>query len=102
MSPTRLSCIYFTIQVTKIYRKNPLLSTNKLHTSLVSITIELSNQGNLDKYKEIQMGKFEQEAKDLLEAIGGKDNITAVTHCATRMRFVLGDDQKADIKAIEQ
>ena len=47
------------------------------------------------------MGKFEQEAKDLLEAIGGKDNITAVIHCATRMRFVLGDDQKADIKAIE-
>ena len=47
------------------------------------------------------MGKFEQEAKDLLQAIGGKDNITAVTHCATRMRFVLGDDQKADIKAIE-
>ena len=47
------------------------------------------------------MGKFEQEAKDLLEAIGGKDNITAVTHCATRMRFVLGDDKKANVKAIE-
>ena len=47
------------------------------------------------------MGKFEQEAKDLLEAIGGKENITAVTHCATRMRFVLGDDKKADVKAIE-
>ena len=36
------------------------------------------------------MGKFEQEAKDLLQAIGGKENVTAVTHCATRMRFVLG------------
>ena len=47
------------------------------------------------------MGKFEQEAKDLLESIGGKDNITAVTHCATRMRFVLGDDKKANVKAIE-
>ena len=41
------------------------------------------------------MGKFEQEAKDLLAAIGGKENVTAVTHCATRMRFVLGDDKKA-------
>ena len=48
-----------------------------------------------------QMGKFEQEAKDLLQAIGGKENITAVTHCATRMRFVLGDEKKANIKAIE-
>lgn len=48
-----------------------------------------------------QMGKFEQEAKDLLQAIGGKENVTAVTHCATRMRFVLGDEKKANVKAIE-
>ena len=27
--------------------------------------------------------------------------MTAVTHCATRMRFVLGDDKKADVKTIE-
>ena len=47
------------------------------------------------------MGKFEQEAKDLLAAIGGKENVTAVTHCATRMRFVLGDNKKADVKTIE-
>jgi len=47
------------------------------------------------------MGKFEQEAKDLLAAIGGKENVTAFTHCATRMRFVLGDDKKADVKTIE-
>lgn len=47
------------------------------------------------------MGKFEQEAKNLLVAIGGKENVTAVTHCATRMRFVLGDDKKADVKTIE-
>ncbi len=48
-----------------------------------------------------QMGKFEKEAKDLLDAIGGKENVTAVSHCATRMRFVLGDDKKANVKAIE-
>ena len=27
--------------------------------------------------------------------------MTAVTHCATRMRFVLGDDKKANVKTIE-
>ena len=48
-----------------------------------------------------QMGKFEKEAKELLDAIGGKENVTAVSHCATRMRFVLGDDKKANVKAIE-
>jgi len=47
------------------------------------------------------MGKFEKEAKDLLKVIGGKENVTAVTHCATRMRFVLGDEKKANVKAIE-
>lgn len=47
------------------------------------------------------MGKFEQEAKLLLDAVGGKDNISAVSHCATRMRFVLVDDSKANVPAIE-
>lgn len=47
------------------------------------------------------MGKFEKDAKALLIAIGGKDNVTAVSHCATRMRFVLADEKKADVKSIE-
>ncbi|MEX2784489.1 PTS system trehalose-specific EIIBC component [Streptococcus sp. H49] len=47
------------------------------------------------------MGKFEKEARDLLSAIGGKENVSAVTHCATRMRFVLNDESKADVQAIE-
>lgn len=48
------------------------------------------------------MAKYEKDAKDLLEKIGGKANILAVTHCATRMRFVLQDLEKADQKAIEE
>ncbi|MFP7775227.1 PTS system trehalose-specific EIIBC component [Streptococcus dysgalactiae] len=48
------------------------------------------------------MGKFEQDAKSLLTAIGGKENIKAVTHCATRMRFVLNDHNKANVKEIEK
>lgn len=48
------------------------------------------------------MGKFEKEARELLQAIGGKENVVAVTHCATRMRFVLGDPSKADVKTIEK
>ncbi|MGT2754720.1 PTS system trehalose-specific EIIBC component [Streptococcus ovis] len=48
------------------------------------------------------MGKFENDAKALLQAVGGKDNIAAVSHCATRMRFVLNDEKQADVKAIEK
>ena len=47
------------------------------------------------------MGKFEKDAKVLLDAIGGKENVSAVTHCATLMRFVLNDESKADVKTIE-
>lgn len=47
------------------------------------------------------MVKYQADAEKLLESIGGKENIAAVSHCATRMRFVLNDQQKADEKAIE-
>jgi trehalose PTS system EIIBC or EIIBCA component len=47
------------------------------------------------------MSKYTEPAKELLEHIGGKENIAAVTHCSTRMRFVLKDPDNADIKEIE-
>lgn len=47
------------------------------------------------------MAKYQVDAEKLLESIGGKENIAAVSHYATRMRFVLNDQQKADEKAIE-
>lgn len=48
------------------------------------------------------MGKYQADAKQLLADIGGKENVAAVTHCATRMRFVLNDQSKANEKAIEE
>lgn len=47
------------------------------------------------------MGKYTEDAKQLLALVGGKQNIAAVSHCITRMRFVLNDPSKADIKKIE-
>ena len=47
------------------------------------------------------MGKYSDDAKKLLDYVGGKQNITAVTHCMTRMRFVLADPEKADVAKIE-
>ena len=47
------------------------------------------------------MGKYQADVERLLQYVGGKENIAAVTHCATRMRFVLNDPSKADEKAIE-
>ncbi len=47
------------------------------------------------------MGKYAEDAKQLLRLVGGKENIAAVSHCMTRMRFALVEPQKADVKAIE-
>ena len=48
------------------------------------------------------MGKYENDVRRLLDLVGGKENIQAVSHCMTRMRFVLVDPKKADEKAIEE
>lgn len=48
------------------------------------------------------MGKYEADAKELLKLVGGKENIAAVSHCMTRMRFALVEPGKADVAAIEK
>lgn len=48
------------------------------------------------------MGKYTEDAGRLLDLVGGRGNISAVTHCMTRMRFVLVDPGKADVEAIEE
>ncbi len=48
------------------------------------------------------MAKYTEDAGKLLDLVGGKGNISAVTHCMTRMRFVLVDESKANVTAIEE
>ena len=48
--------------------------------------------------------KNEQIASEVLAAVGGKDNITGVTHCMTRLRFNLKDisiPEDQTVKAIK-
>lgn len=44
---------------------------------------------------------FEAVSKSIIDAIGGADNIEAVTHCMTRLRFVLKDDTAADLASLK-
>lgn len=37
---------------------------------------------------------YEKTAKEILEAVGGKENVVSGAHCATRLRLVLKDDSK--------
>ncbi|HDT7484258.1 PTS glucose transporter subunit IIA, partial [Enterococcus faecium] len=39
---------------------------------------------------------------NVLQQVGGKENVVSLTHCATRLRFELKDKRKADTKALEK
>lgn len=47
------------------------------------------------------MGKYEKLAKEILENVGGKENINSLTHCITRLRFRLKDESKANDEALK-
>ena len=40
--------------------------------------------------------KYENEAKKIVELVGGENNISSLVHCATRLRFELKDEGKAN------
>ncbi len=45
---------------------------------------------------------IEKTASEIVTNVGGKENIADVSHCFTRLRFVLRDVAKADKKTVEQ
>ena len=40
-------------------------------------------------------------AKSVIEAIGGKENVSSVAHCATRLRIMVKDKEKIDTNRVE-
>lgn len=48
------------------------------------------------------MEKFKDDVKKVVAGVGGVENILSVTHCMTRLRFVLKNQELADIKKIEE
>ncbi|MCM3598406.1 PTS system trehalose-specific EIIBC component [Metabacillus idriensis] len=48
------------------------------------------------------MSVNKEEVRDIVDAVGGKDNIAAATHCVTRLRFALKDESKVDKEKLDQ
>ncbi|MCY8563883.1 PTS system trehalose-specific EIIBC component [Bacillus sonorensis] len=48
------------------------------------------------------MGELNRSARQIVDAVGGAENIAAATHCVTRLRFALIDESKVDQKALDQ
>ncbi|MRS90899.1 PTS beta-glucoside transporter subunit IIABC [Enterobacteriaceae bacterium RIT714] len=46
--------------------------------------------------------KYQALAKDILGHVGGKENIISLVHCATRLRFKLKENQKADAEGLKK
>lgn len=45
--------------------------------------------------------KYEQLAKDIIANVGGKENVSSVVHCITRLRFKLRDESKANTEILK-
>lgn len=44
---------------------------------------------------------YAKSAKEVLEAVGGSENIVSAAHCATRLRLVIADNKKADKNTLD-
>lgn len=44
---------------------------------------------------------YKKVGKEVLQQVGGKDNVVNITHCATRLRFELVDKKKVNTKQLE-
>lgn len=51
--------------------------------------------------EEKKMGKYENLAKDIVKNVGGKENVSSLTHCITRLRFKLKDESKANDEVLK-
>ncbi|WP_226529422.1 beta-glucoside-specific PTS transporter subunit IIABC [Metabacillus niabensis] len=45
--------------------------------------------------------KYEQLAKDIISNVGGKENVSSIVHCITRLRFKLKDESKANTEVLK-
>ncbi|PQP81107.1 PTS trehalose transporter subunit IIBC [Paenibacillus sp. PCH8] len=43
-----------------------------------------------------------KQVEEIVQAVGGKENIEAATHCVTRLRFALYDESKVDAESLDQ
>lgn len=48
------------------------------------------------------MAKYTQLAEDIVDKVGGRENIKEVRHCVTRLRFYLKDESKANTEYLKK
>jgi len=79
-------------------------STEQNAIAGVTPVLQLSEKqakNNADSVKNEHSKGYSEEAKQIVAAVGGLDNIHAATHCVTRLRFALADEGKVNKEALE-
>lgn len=71
----------------------PNISKNKLYFFISDVRTITHEKGETMDYRE--------SAKQVLEAVGGKENIVSAAHCATRLRLVIAENQKLNKEKAE-
>lgn len=59
---------------------------------MIEETADIKRKGYLVDYTKV--------AEKLIEYSGGAENISSVTHCMTRLRFIIKDTSKVDLEKI--
>ncbi|MGO7381583.1 PTS transporter subunit EIIB, partial [Rhizobium ruizarguesonis] len=59
-----------------------------------------TDQGNAAAERPADLSGYDATAWDVINSIGGKENISSLTHCITRVRFYLKDESKANDDAV--
>lgn len=67
-----------------------------------SYFLRVFGTGSIIRSKVMKKMDYKSTAKDILEALGGKENVAAAAHCATRLRLVVNDESQIDQKKLDE
>ncbi|WP_279081735.1 glucose PTS transporter subunit IIA [Lactobacillus apis] len=74
----------------------------KIDAGQVAAEVTLKEDTNTKPAANSKENKYQVTAREVVEAIGGSDNIKSVIHCFTRLRFSLKDDSIPDDNQVNQ
>ena len=99
----RSGCLSVTVKDRSVIDLNairglPGVADAELLRSRLRITLDQTIMEELQMAKKEDYGAL---AKQILSLVGGAENVSNATHCATRLRFNLKDESKADTDAIK-
>ena len=87
-----------------IQKYNKKISKNAIFTNGIFLFMIISENMKSITYKGVRAGMamdYKKTAQEILNLVGGSKNIVSAAHCATRLRLVIADNEKANKEALE-